>query len=54
MTVENQLGKNEITHSINELEMDLWYNLALYMNSEIGYTLKRLLPGDLKVCVFYN
>lgn len=31
-----------------KLEADLWENLALYMNSEVGYTIKRLLPGDLK------
>lgn len=31
-----------------KLEAELWENLAVYMNSEVGYTLKRLLPGDLK------
>lgn len=34
----------------NRLEAELWQNLAIYMNCEIGYTLKRLLPADLKVC----
>lgn len=31
-----------------KLEAELWENLALYMNSEVAYTIKRLLPGDLK------
>lgn len=29
--------------------MELWHDLAQFMNTEIVYTLKRLLPADLKV-----
>lgn len=35
--------------SSNQLEKELWQSLATYMNSEIPYTIKRLLPADLKV-----
>lgn len=41
---------NQRASESNQLEADLWQNLAIYMNCEIGYTLKRLLPADLKVC----
>lgn len=45
--VENASSKKKT--SSNQLERDLWHNLAAYMNSEIPYTIKRLLPADLKV-----
>jgi ATP-dependent RNA helicase DHX34 len=31
-----------------ELEYELWQNLANYMNTEVCYTVKRLLPADMK------
>lgn len=46
--VENASAKGQKSSS-NKLEKELWHNLAAYMNSEIPYTLKRLLPADLKV-----
>lgn len=46
--VENALTKGQKASS-NQLEKELWHSLAAYMNSEIPYTIKRLLPADLKV-----
>lgn len=39
--------KREVTSK--QLEVELWQNLAFYMSTEVPYTLKRLVPGDLKV-----
>lgn len=47
--VENASTKGQKTKSSNQLEKELWHSLAAYMNSEIPYTIKRLLPADLKV-----
>lgn len=47
---DTELMANQRATESNQLEADLWQNLAIYMNCEIGYTLKRLLPADLKVC----
>lgn len=47
---DTELTANQRATESNQLEADLWQNLAVYMNCEIGYTLKRLLPADLKVC----
>lgn len=49
--VENASAKGQKTAS-NQLEKELWHSLAAYMNSEIPYTIKRLLPADLKVFSF--
>lgn len=46
--VENASAKGQKSSSI-QLEKELWHSLAAYMNSEIPYTIKRLLPADLKV-----
>lgn len=47
--VENALDKGQKVQSNQLMEKELWHNLATYMNSEIPYTIKRLLPADLKV-----
>lgn len=48
--LDSELTANQRATESNRLEAELWQNLANYMNCEIGYTLKRLLPADLKVC----
>lgn len=48
-TVESELTVQKREQANQQLENELWSNLAAYMNSEILYTLKRLLPADLKV-----
>jgi ATP-dependent RNA helicase DHX34 len=49
MNVDDELGKVKTEKTSEELEYELWQNLAMYMNTELCYTLKRLLPGDMKV-----
>lgn len=46
---EDELSALKRTAETRQLEIDLWENLATFMNSEVAYTIKRLLPGDLKV-----
>lgn len=46
-SIENITTKSD--ENCRELEMELWQNLATFMNCEIVYTVKRLLPADLKV-----
>lgn len=46
---DNELNSVKRNAENRQLEADLWQNLAIYMNSEVPYTIKRLLPGDLKV-----
>lgn len=41
-------GSDENPPDDNSIEQELWLNLANYMNSEVYYTIKRLLPADLK------
>lgn len=48
-TVESELATDKREAENKKLENELWSNLAAYMNSEILYTVKRLLPADLKV-----
>lgn len=48
-SVESELQSEKREIDNKQLENELWSNLAAYMNSEILYTLKRLLPADLKV-----
>lgn len=48
--VENAL-KN-IPSSSKRLEMELWHDLAQFMACQVAYTLKRLLPADLKVIIY--
>lgn len=47
--VDGELKTEQRENDSKILEMELWQNLAIYMNSEIAYTIKRLLPADLKV-----
>lgn len=48
-SVESELSAEKRNSESQKLEAELWFNLSNYMNSEILYTLKRLLPADLKV-----
>lgn len=48
-SVESELATEKREEDSKRLENELWFNLAAYMNSEILYTVKRLLPADLKV-----
>lgn len=48
-SVESELTAEKRDEDSKKLENELWSNLAAYMNSEILYTIKRLLPADLKV-----
>lgn len=45
--VENALDKKNVS-AARRLEMELWHDLAQFMNTDVVYTLKRLLPADLK------
>lgn len=47
-TVESDNTKNERQTSTEKLEYELWQNLAAFMNTEVCYTIKKLLPADLK------
>lgn len=51
-SVESELATEKRNADSKQLEDELWSNLAAYMNSEILYTMKRLLPADLKVNLF--
>ncbi|CAH0399530.1 unnamed protein product [Chilo suppressalis] len=48
-SVESELQKQSSNVSYEELQHQLSCDISSYMNSEVYYTLKRLLPGDLKV-----
>ncbi|XP_041981061.1 probable ATP-dependent RNA helicase DHX34 [Aricia agestis] len=48
-SVENELQKAKHTKSYQELQYDLSTEMCSYMNSDVCYTIKRLLPGDIKV-----
>lgn len=48
-SVESELGTEKRIQDSKQLEDELWSDLATYMNSEVLYTIKRLLPADLKV-----
>ncbi|XP_031621594.1 probable ATP-dependent RNA helicase DHX34 [Contarinia nasturtii] len=47
-SVESELATDKRQVESKKLENELWSNLATFMNSEILYTIKRLLPADLK------
>lgn len=51
-SVESELTTEKRETDSRKLENELWSNLATFMNSEILYTVKRLLPADLKVKTF--
>lgn len=46
--IESNTTKRDKEKSIERMEYELWENLANFMNTEVPYTLKRLLPADLK------
>lgn len=46
--VDSELNQKKTELNSKKLEAELWENLAVYMNTEVAYTLKRLLPGDFK------
>lgn len=48
-SVESELSAKTREEESKQLENELWSNLAAFMNSEVLYTIKRLLPADLKV-----
>lgn len=48
-SVESELATDIRESESQQMEAELWFNLSAFMNSEILYTLKRLLPADLKV-----
>lgn len=45
--LDNEVNKTQRDALNEELEKELWLDLANFMNSEIYYTIKRLLPADL-------
>lgn len=47
-SVDSELSKPTRQTDCERLEQDLWQNLANFMNTEVFYTIKRLLPADLK------
>ena len=52
--VDNELLKSDNNLLLAEkLENELWRDLASYMNSDVYYTIKKLLPAELKVCYFF-
>ncbi|KPJ03134.1 putative ATP-dependent RNA helicase DHX34 [Papilio xuthus] len=53
-SVESELEKTKISSkcSYGELQHDLSCDISSYMNSDVSYTIKRLLPGDLKVLYY--
>ncbi|KAJ8718392.1 hypothetical protein PYW08_002629 [Mythimna loreyi] len=49
-SVESELEKEKLPKiSYDEIQHELSCDMSTYMNSEVYYTIKRLLPGDLKV-----
>ncbi|ETN59898.1 ATP-dependent RNA helicase [Anopheles darlingi] len=48
ITADGELTKGERQQSIEQMNHELWSNLAQFMNTEVCYTIKKLLPADLK------
>ncbi|KFB40810.1 AGAP001338-PA-like protein [Anopheles sinensis] len=48
VTADGELTKVERNVSIEEMNRELWSSLAQFMNTEVCYTIKKLLPADLK------
>lgn len=46
--VEQELGKLKREEESDNIERELWMQLANFMNTEVYYTIKRILPADLK------
>lgn len=48
-SVESELQKSHQRTPYEELQYELSCDVTSYMNCDVAYTIKRLLPGDLKV-----
>uniref|UniRef100_A0A182J6Q0 RNA helicase n=1 Tax=Anopheles atroparvus TaxID=41427 RepID=A0A182J6Q0_ANOAO len=48
VTADGELTKVERNVSIEQMNRDLWSSLAQFMNTEVCYTIKKLLPADIK------
>ncbi|XP_052902856.1 probable ATP-dependent RNA helicase DHX34 [Anopheles moucheti] len=48
VTADGELTKVERNVPIEQMNRELWSSLAQYMNTEVCYTVKKLLPADLK------
>lgn len=46
--LNDMTGKGTAEEQNEEMEKELWLSLANFMNTEVYYTIKRLLPADLK------
>lgn len=46
--VEAELGKSKREEDSDAIEKELWMQLANFMNTQVYYTIKRILPADLK------
>ncbi|KAJ2949643.1 hypothetical protein O0L34_g15568 [Tuta absoluta] len=51
-SVESELQKDKQLESYDELQHDLSCDMGSYMTADVYYTIKRLLPGDLKVLYY--
>ncbi|XP_062554172.1 probable ATP-dependent RNA helicase DHX34 [Armigeres subalbatus] len=47
-TADEELSRSDREKSIERMNYELWHDLAQFMNTEVCYTLKRLLPADVK------
>ncbi|XP_055611931.1 probable ATP-dependent RNA helicase DHX34 isoform X2 [Uranotaenia lowii] len=45
---DEELTKEKREKSIEQMNRELWHDLAQFMNTEVLYTIKRLLPADIK------
>ncbi|KAI8125562.1 putative ATP-dependent RNA helicase DHX34 [Lucilia cuprina] len=48
LNVENQLNRKSSSNTKAYTEEDLWHKLIEFMSANVPYTIKRLLPADLK------
>ncbi|XP_053693938.1 probable ATP-dependent RNA helicase DHX34 isoform X2 [Sabethes cyaneus] len=48
VTADEELTKSQREKSIEQMNSELWHDLAQFMNTEVCYTIKRLLPADVK------
>ncbi|XP_055541784.1 probable ATP-dependent RNA helicase DHX34 [Wyeomyia smithii] len=48
VTADEELTKSQREKSIEQMNYELWHDLAQFMNTEVCYTIKRLLPADVK------
>ncbi|XP_019537327.3 probable ATP-dependent RNA helicase DHX34 isoform X1 [Aedes albopictus] len=47
-TADEELDRTNREKSIEQMNYELWHDLAQFMNTEVCYTLKRMLPADVK------